>query len=77
MGSKLSECQNTFNRRSQDSFCAIQASILHKRAAARNKCVKKYTKQKGKGHILTVQSCLTENVACGDASYKIVNWDNA
>jgi hypothetical protein len=62
MGSKIPECQNIFSRKSQDSYCAIQASILHKRVAARNKYAKKYTKQKGKGHILRVQTCLTANV---------------
>jgi len=31
MSSKLPEFQNTFNKRSQDGFSAIQAIILHKR----------------------------------------------
>jgi len=49
MGSKIPKFQNTFNKRSQDGFCAIQAIILRKRVASKKKCAKKYKNRKATG----------------------------
>jgi hypothetical protein len=48
MGSKIPEFQNTFSKRSQDGFCAIQANILYKRVASK-KNVLKSTKTERQG----------------------------